>query len=69
MNRPVESPVVNGGTARLEHPQKVGVRSVRARKPYSPPTILVDGDVRGAVLGGSSGTGDSGGPGPLVTHP
>lgn len=36
---------------------------VRKRKSYSPPRILVDGDVRSFVLGGSPGTLDSGSPG------
>lgn len=34
--------------------------AARQRKAYSPPRILVDGDVRSFVLGGSMGTGDSG---------
>jgi hypothetical protein len=34
-------------------------RCSRGRKPYAPPAVLVEGDVRAFVLGGSIGGGDS----------
>ena len=34
--------------------------SLRPRKPYASPTVTLEGDVRGVLLGGSGGLGDSG---------
>lgn len=33
--------------------------SLRPRKPYASPTVTLEGDVRGVLLGGSGGVGDS----------
>lgn len=53
-----DSPSADGRpeTPHSSHPSAPG----KARRPYAPPRILVDGDVRSFVLGGSLGTGDSG---------
>ena len=39
------------------------------RRPYSSPRVVCLGDLREVTLGGPSGTGDSGGGGPLIQRP
>ena len=58
-----DSRAEDGEIVLREHLEKNEAGATRARKPYSPPSILHEGDVRGVVLGGSPGTGDSGAPG------
>lgn len=49
------------GSARPQRETAAGSEQT-ARRAYQPPALTRYGDVRGLTLGGSPGTGDSGGP-------
>ena len=59
--RPQWQPGDAGRIPRHGHAGTDSALPVRQRKPYVAPAVLLEGDVRGVVLGGSPGAGDSGG--------
>jgi hypothetical protein len=65
MVQPEVEPDEMGVAALRRCPTRGQPGMTRPRKPYTPPAVLFDGDVRSVVLGGSPGVGDSGG---SLTH-
>jgi len=46
-----------------QHPSKSEKKMEESKKPYEAPELLLLGDLRSVILGGSLGTGESGGAG------